>query len=81
MFYRINKLINLQIHHGKNLVIRHPTNSSHHFFGAGRGLNPGPYIYYALSLPTELSLRGRGQLISYCVMLRVSLLFCFGTFS
>ena len=29
------------------------------FFGVGRGLNPGPCIYYALSLPTELSSRER----------------------
>jgi len=27
------------------------------FFGGGQGLNPEPYIHYALSLPTELSLR------------------------
>jgi len=29
-----------------------------YFFGGGRGLYPGPCIYYVLSLPTELSLRG-----------------------
>jgi len=29
------------------------------FFGGVRGLNPGPCIYYALSLPTELSSRGQ----------------------
>jgi len=28
------------------------------YFGGGRGLNPGPCIYYALSLRTELSSRG-----------------------
>jgi len=28
------------------------------FFYGGRGLNSRLYIYYALSLPTELSLRG-----------------------
>jgi len=28
------------------------------FFGGGRGLNPRPCIYYALSLPTELNSRG-----------------------
>jgi len=27
------------------------------FFFGGRGSNPGPYMYYALSLPTELSSR------------------------
>jgi len=27
------------------------------FFGGGRGSNPEPSIYYALFLPTELSLR------------------------
>lgn len=32
------------------------------FFGGGRGLNSGPYIYYALSLPTELSSRERTKL-------------------
>jgi len=26
------------------------------YFCGGRGLNPGPCIYYALSLPTELKL-------------------------
>jgi len=29
------------------------------FFGGGRGFNPMPCIYYAFSLPTELSSRGR----------------------
>jgi hypothetical protein len=29
------------------------------FFGSGQGLNPGPYIFYALSQPTELSSRGQ----------------------
>jgi hypothetical protein len=28
------------------------------FFGGGRGSNHGPCIYYALSIPTELSSRG-----------------------
>jgi len=28
------------------------------FFGGGRGLNPKPYIYYALSIPTDLSSQG-----------------------
>jgi len=27
------------------------------FFGGGRGSNPGPYIFYALFIPTELSSR------------------------
>jgi len=31
------------------------------FFCGGRGLNPGPCIYHALSLPTELSSRGDQQ--------------------
>jgi hypothetical protein len=30
---------------------------SQYFFFSGRGLNPGPCIYYALSIPTELSSR------------------------
>jgi len=29
-----------------------------YIFGSGRGLNPGPCIFYALSQPTELSSRG-----------------------
>jgi len=28
-------------------------------FGGGRGLNPEPSIYYAFSIPTELSSRGQ----------------------
>lgn len=28
------------------------------FFCGGLGLNTGPYIYYALFLPTELSIQG-----------------------
>jgi ribonuclease HI len=30
------------------------------FFGGGRGLNPGPCIFYALSILTELCSRGLG---------------------
>jgi len=30
-------------------------------FGGGWGLNPGPCIFYALSLSTELSSRGHSQ--------------------
>jgi hypothetical protein len=38
------------------------------FFGGGRGSNPGPYIFYALSIPTELSSRGHiGLLLNYTV--------------
>jgi len=34
------------------------------FFSVGRGLNPGPCIYYSLSIPTELSSRGHMEEIS-----------------
>ena len=33
------------------------------FFCGGRGLNPGHCIYYALSIPTELSSRGQTMVI------------------
>jgi len=35
----------------------------HFFFGGGRVLNPIPCIYYALSLPIELSSRGPHTII------------------
>jgi len=33
--------------------------TTHNFFGGGRGSNPKCYIYYALSLSTELISRGQ----------------------
>jgi hypothetical protein len=33
------------------------------FFCGGQDLNPGPCIYYALSIPTELSLRRQTMLL------------------
>jgi len=36
------------------------------FFGGGQGLNPGPCIYYALSLPTELCSDKISKFYVYC---------------
>lgn len=44
----------VHIHHGRDC----PHLSIFIFFGGGRGSNPGPCIFYALSIPTELSSRG-----------------------
>jgi len=37
----------------------------YYFFGSGRGLNPGPCIFYALFQPTDLSSRGLSFLLYY----------------
>jgi len=39
------------------------------FFGGGRGSNPRPCIYYALSIPTELSSKGQRSLYFTTVIL------------
>jgi len=36
-----------------------PINKHRFFFCGGRGSNPGPCLYYALSKPIELCLRGQ----------------------
>jgi len=42
----------------KNIVIFNE-DAFYHFFCGGGGLNPEPYIYYALSLSTKLCSRGQ----------------------
>jgi len=41
------------------LVLSHVTIIKITIFCGGQGLNPEPYIYNALSIPTELNLQGR----------------------
>jgi len=44
------------------ILCKHPDPAAEYkFFGSGRGLNPGPCIFYALSQPTELSSQGPAE--------------------
>jgi hypothetical protein len=69
LYYNLNILINKLKNHLTNYGVKYWWFFSYSmpffFLGGGQGLNPGPCIYYALCIPTELSSRGHSMPFIY----------------